>query len=57
MIEQMTDRDWCCDECCKAFGSQGALDMHNKDKHGIKPPRQEDDGYMTEADYQTWGRL
>lgn len=47
-----------CNECEKDFGSRAALDMHNKDKHGIKVPRNDDDDdYFTEADYQTWMRL
>jgi len=53
----MIDRAYRCEECDKSFQTRNALDMHNHDKHNIKIPREVDDGYMTEADYQTWGNL
>ena len=56
-VENVSNQDWRCDECDKDFQSKGALDMHNRDKHGIKIPRFEVDGHLTEADYQTWMRL
>ncbi len=51
--------EWKCEPCDKEFKGEVALDMHNKDKHGIKMPRRHDrdNEDYTEADYQTWLRL
>lgn len=48
-----------CERCDKEFKTYDALEMHNRDKHGIKIPKRErnDDDHFTEADYQTWMRL
>jgi uncharacterized C2H2 Zn-finger protein len=31
-----TTNQFKCDKCGMTFGSQGALDQHSKDKHGMK---------------------